>query len=79
MDRGEFIKNGYAVEPGEGGSWVAWTGGRALDRSSPSRMRGFTNWADLTKWLAEEHAALHLATECTVTHPRENRPTGWSA
>lgn len=58
MDKGEFIKGGYTVEPGEGGSWIVWQGGRAYRQDHISAFRGFSSFVDLTRWLTEEHVAL---------------------
>ncbi len=55
MDRGEFIKGGYSVEPGDGGSFVVWQGSHN-DRGFPRRMIGFSNWLDLVNWLTKEHS-----------------------
>lgn len=62
MDRGEFIKNGYTVEPGDGGSFVVTEGGHKFSNSEDGKWRirqwrGFTTYQDLIKWLDGEHRA----------------------
>jgi len=56
MDKGEFIKHGYTVEPGDGGSWIVIQGSVKWKNDGMfSSMRGFSNHQDLLNWLAEEH------------------------
>lgn len=56
MDKGAFIRSGYTVEPGIGGSFVVFQGPRDANATPYFRgMRGFSNWQDLTAWLVEEH------------------------
>lgn len=57
MDKGEFIRLGYRVEIGEGGSFIVFSGGR-MDGGDLSRVRGFSNYSDMLSWLSEEHRAL---------------------
>ncbi len=59
MDRGEFIKDGYTVEPSDGGSFVVVRGGARWHREGYlPEMRGFTNHADMLAWLGDEHTFL---------------------
>lgn len=57
MDKGAFIERGYTVEPGDGGTFVVWEGGRLSNQSSIRHVRGFTSWRDLMDWLVQEHRA----------------------
>ena len=66
MDRGEFIKGGYTVEPGDGGSWVVRS--HVKNFLIPAH-RGFTNYRDLLDWLREEHEC--LAAPLTTVDPNE--------
>lgn len=64
MDKGEFIRRGYSVEPGDGGSFIVVQGGRRWrDDGLLSDMRGFTSFTDLLAWLAQEHSALAAGPE----------------
>ncbi|WMT88265.1 hypothetical protein NO932_06550 [Pelagibacterium sp. 26DY04] len=59
MDKGEFAKVGYEVQPGMNGSYVLIAGtGFASDRPTLRPMIGFTNWSDLMAFLREDHRAL---------------------
>lgn len=58
MDKGEFIRGGYTVEPADGGSFIVFQGGRSYSAERLSSARGFTNYADLLRWLTEEHESL---------------------
>lgn len=56
MDKGEFIRNGYTVEPGVDGSFVVYQG-TARNQSFTSAIHGFSNHHDLLSWLSTEHSA----------------------
>jgi hypothetical protein len=61
MDKGEFIKGGYMVRPGDGGSWIVYSEaefGQDGARRYVTPTRGFTDYQDLMKWLESEHEAL---------------------
>lgn len=61
MDKGEFIKVGYTVEPGNGGSFVVLRGGSKWKAEGWfPEVQGFTSHEDLIAWLTEEHRALAL-------------------
>jgi hypothetical protein len=57
MDKGEFVRNGYTAEPGDGGSWIVYQGRKGEERYMVSAIRGFTDHSDLVHWLIEEHGA----------------------
>lgn len=59
MDKGQFIRAGYTVEPGDGGSFIVAQGGPKWRQSGMlAEMRGFSNYVDLMRWLNEEHSAV---------------------
>ena len=62
MDKGEFIKVGYTVEPGNGGSFVVVRGGSKWKHEGWfPEVHGFTSHEDLIGWLADEHRALAMS------------------
>lgn len=57
MGKGEFIKGGYTVQVGEGGSFVVVEGDWGRGQGIRPAHRGFTDYLDLLAWLKEEHEA----------------------
>ena len=56
MEKGEFIRNGYTVIPGENGSFVVYEGSALRSGPHLPACHGFTNHHDLLAWLSSEHS-----------------------
>lgn len=85
MDKGEFIKGGYMVRPGDGGSWIVYSEaefGQGGERRYVTPTRGFTDYRDLMEWLEGEHEAVAfplIAGKPIADHDAARRAldTGW--